>query len=354
MLVSFLKNLIRPPKTPVMDDALTLARDLQAGGQHAEAIKVLDALVEYQPDCVEALVLRGAVKRAAGDPEAGLADLESALAMDPDDAACLHELAVTAHLRGDDALALEHCARSRRAAPDFAPPRFLQAQIILGGESYMATLGRIHAYLSPRTYIEIGIFQGESLRLAKPPTIAIGVDPNPKLLVPPADNQRVFAETSDAFFAGHDLRTEFGDLPVDLAFIDGMHHFEYALRDFAHIERHCTRDSTILIHDCYPLDRETARRDGSPPFWSGDVWRLIVLLKKYRPDLAIHTIGAPPTGLGLVRRLDPESRFLSDNHDRLCEEFLALDYAYLDDDKPGKLNLVDNDWDKVRALLVAS
>jgi len=85
--------------------------------------------------------------------------------------------------------------------------------------------------------------------------------------------------------------------------------------------------------------------------WSGDIWRLIVLLKKYRPDLSISTIGTPPTGLGLVRNLDPNSRFLFDHNDRLCEEFLALDYSYLDEDMPGKLNLFPNEWGKIRALI---
>ncbi len=238
--------------------------------------------------------------------------------------------------------------------PGFAKPRWLQAQIVLGGEYYFDILKRIHAQVQPRTYVEIGVFKGESLRLATPPTQAIAIDPEPQLVFPPGANQRVFTETSDAFFAGRDLRIEFGGLPVDLAFIDGMHHFEFALRDFANLERYCARGSTILIHDCYPLDRETARRDGSPPFWSGDIWRLIVLLRKYRSDLAIHTIGTPPTGLGLVRNLDPESRFLTENHDQLCQEFLALDYAYLDDDKAGKLNLVTNDWEEIRALLGVS
>jgi hypothetical protein len=45
-----------------------------------------------------------------------------------------------------------------------------------------------------------------------------------------------------------------------------------------------------------------------------------------------------------VRNLDPESPFLVDNHGRLCEEFLNLDYAYLDDDKPGKFGLAAGDW----------
>ena len=130
--------------------------------------------------------------------------------------------------------------------------------------------------------------------------------------------------------------------------------FEFALRDFANLERYCSRESTILIHDCYPLDRETAGREGSPSFWSGDIWRLIVLLKKYRADLAIHTIGTPPTGLGMVRNLDPNSHVLTKNHDQLCQEFLALDYAYLNDDKAKKLNLVTNNWEAIRALLGAS
>jgi len=31
---------------------------------------------------------------------------------------------------------------------------------------------------------------------------------------------------------------------------------------------------------------------------------------------------------------NPQSRVLVDHHDALCQEFLALDYSYLDDDKP--------------------
>ena len=85
-------------------------------------------------------------------------------------------------------------------------------------------------------------------------------DPEPRLARPPAANHKIFAQTSDAFFASHDLGSELGGVPVDLAFIDGMHHFEYALRDFTNLERFCTRVSVILIHDCYPFDRETAER----------------------------------------------------------------------------------------------
>ena len=351
MLLNFLKDLIGGRKAPVEEDVLRRARELINGSRHGEAVDLLTTLIEYKPNCVDALVLRGAAKRIGGRAKEGLADLTHAAALAPDNSPCLYELAAAWYALGENRLALEYCERARQVAPGFTTPRWLQAQIILGGEYYFTVLERIHAHVKPRTYVEIGVFKGESLRLATPPTQAIGIDPEPQLGFPPAANQRVFAETSDAFFAGRDLRVEFGGLPVDLAFIDGMHHFEFALRDFANLERYCTRGSIILIHDCYPLDRQTARRDGSPPFWSGDIWRLIVLLRKYRPDLAIHTIGTPPTGLGLVRNLDPGSRFLTENHDRLCQEFLALDYAYLDEDKAGKLNLVTNEWEKIRAIL---
>jgi hypothetical protein len=147
------------------------------------------------------------------------------------------------------------------------------------------------------------------------------------------------------------VRAELGGLPVDMAFIDGMHHFEFALRDFINIERLCTPDSVILIHDCYPLNRVTAGRERKTVFWSGDIWRLLLLLRKHRPDLEVRTIGASPTGLAMITRLDPDSRLLEERLDALTAEYLALDYAALEGDKDGALNLFPNDWGKILACL---
>ena len=263
------------------------------------------------------------------------------------------DTAVACYKRGESRRALEYCELTLRMDPDFAEACDLKAQIILGGERYTQVMARIFEQLRPRTYVEVGVAQGGTLKLATPPTIAIGIDPEPLLASPPPPNHRIYAETSDVFFASHDLRAELGGLPVDLAFIDGMHHFEFALRDFMNLERTCTAQSTILIHDCYPLNRASADRDRRGRFWSGDIWRLIVLLGKYRPDLSVHTIGAPPTGLGVVRGLDPASRVLQENYGRLCREFLALDYSCLDQDKEKKLNLFPNDPAKIRTLLGA-
>jgi hypothetical protein len=238
----------------------------------------------------------------------------------------------------------------RRAARQLSTD-LRKAQARCPGDWYFKVLTRVYEAVRPRTYLEIGVATGESLRLVPAPTLAVGIDPEPRIAGPLAPNQRVFAETSDAFFAAHDVRAEFGGLPIDLAFIDGMHHFEYALRDFANVERHCTPQSTILIHDTYPLDRATAERDRQRMFWTGDIWRLVLLLKRHRPALAIHTIATAPTGLTLIRNLDPGSRLLVERHDELVQEFLAVDYAAIEHDMPGALNLFPNDWGKVRALL---
>jgi len=351
MLFKVIRTLVGRRSTPADEDVLRLVRELLGRSQHEDAIDILTTLLEYKPDSVEGLILCGVAKREVGRLQDSRTDLARATALAPDNPYGLYEMAATAHALGDNRNAVEYCERARRIVPEFNKPFALQAKIRFGGEYYLDVLARIIDHVRPRTYAEIGIFQGESLRLARPPTLAIGIDPEPRLTEPLGDNHKVFAETSDAFFESRDLRAEFGGLPVDLAFVDGMHHFEVALRDFANLERNSTRDSTILIHDCYPLDRDSAGREPRLSNWSGDIWRLIVLLKKYRSDLTIHTIGTAPTGLGFVRNLDPSSRFLIENYDRLRDEFLDLDYSYLDSEMAEKLNLFPNEWGKIRALL---
>ena len=259
--------------------------------------------------------------------------------------------AAAASRAGDREGAAMLCERALALDALFKPAHELMASLYLHGEKYSALLERIHRHLRPRTSVEIGVESGASLRLALPGTRALGVDPEPKIAFALPPGAQVFAQTSDEFFARPDLGALLGGLPVDLALIDGMHHFEFALRDFMNLERRCAPGAAILIHDVFPHDRTTAQRERVMHFWSGDIWRLVVLLKKYRPDLAIHTIAAPPTGLALVQNLDPASRFIADNLQRLCAEFLALDYGYLEGDRAGKLNLFPNDWERIRPLL---
>jgi hypothetical protein len=225
------------------------------------------------------------------------------------------------------------------------------ARLELPGEDYLQVLGRVHDHLRPHTYVEIGVFRGDTLKLAAPSTRVLGIDPEPHLEDPPGANIRIFKKTSDDFFARHDPIKEFGDQRVDMALIDGMHRFEFALRDFMNIERSCHSRSVIFVHDCYPLDEPSSQREQTPRFWSGDIWRMLILLLKYRPDLNIHTLAAEPTGLGLIMNTDPGSRVIADNYSRLVEEGMQLRYAMLEPDKAGALRRFPNDWSRIRALL---
>jgi hypothetical protein len=249
--------------------------------------------------------------------------------------------------------AIELC-RAATALADYNKAHALLAAIELPGPDYFSLLARIHAYLRPGTYVEIGVARGESLRLAHADTDCIGIDPAPRPKTPPGPRQRIFAEKSDDFFASRDVIAELGGRRIELAFIDGMHRFEFALRDFINIERNCEPSAIVLIHDCYPLDAATATRERNTSFWSGDIWRLILALKKYRPDLKVHTIGTAPTGLGVITNLDPSSRVLSGARDRIITEYLATDYSMLKGRKSELLGLYPNHWPAVRALIDSS
>ena len=215
----------------------------------------------------------------------------------------------------------------------------------------MKLLDRIHCHVLPRTYVEVGIGTGKSLGLALPGTIAVGIDPEPNIRFAIDKSAEVFAEGSDDFFERHDLRQVLRGNELDLAFVDGMHLFEYALRDFFHLERFCHAESTILFHDCKPFDAETSARVQVQNRWTGDVWKILLCLKEYRPELRIATIDVPPTGLVIVRGLDRDSTVLVDHYDEICARYIDMSYSVLDEDKDGKLNLVPDDWNLVRELL---
>lgn len=246
--------------------------------------------------------------------------------------------------------ALQLCRQAVEHA-DYTRAYALISRLTLPGEDYFAVLGRIHRHLQPATYLEIGVAGGESLARALPQTQVIGVDPAPQLPHPLPPQQRLFTCSSDDFFAQHDVRGLFGGHGVGLAFIDGMHRFEYALRDFINIERCCAPGAVILLHDCYPLDARTAQRERQTGFWSGDIWRLVLLLREQRPELVVRTIAAPPTGLGVVFNLQPDSRLLAERLDALIADYLARDFGVLDGHQPEALGLVPNDWPLIRALL---
>ena len=244
--------------------------------------------------------------------------------------------------------ALAECRRALALEADCLAAHVCMARAKLPGEDYLAYLRRFHDALRPRTYLEIGVDAGRTLSLARPPTRAIGVDPALRETPPFLAETRLYAMESDAFFEREAARALAGK-PIDLAFVDGLHLFEQALRDFIHVERHAARGSVVLFHDCLPLDGDTARRQRRTGFWTGDVWKLVPVLEKHRPDLTVFLVPAYPTGLAVATGLDPASRTLSDRFDEIVAEFLPRDWT--DGPQDPKLPLVDNDWPSVLARL---
>jgi Methyltransferase domain len=244
-------------------------------------------------------------------------------------------------------------SRSALQLGDHALARKLLARLELPGDEYFEVLRRMHRYLKPKNYVEIGIWKGKSLRLAAPDTRVLGIDPAPRLKRPAGAHMQIFSETSDDFFSNHQLSELLGGEALELALIDGMHKFEYALRDFINLERYSKPGTIILFHDCYPVDEPSAERERKTLFWSGDIWRVILLLKKYRPDLSVHTILTPPSGLGMVLNPNSRSTVLSERLEQIVAEGFAMTYAALAAGKAELLNGCPNKWSKIRELLDA-
>ncbi len=225
------------------------------------------------------------------------------------------------------------------------------AYLRMPGDGYLVWLDRLYRRFAPETVIEIGVYEGSSLALARPPTVAIGVDPNPIVATPLSAETHLFAQTSDEFFAGRHAQTVLAGRPVSVAFIDGLHLFEQALKDFIGLEALCGPRSVLLLHDTVPLDEATQTRAQATQFHTGDVWKVVLCLKHYRPELEIFTIATAPTGLTVVTGLDPASRVLSERYDEAVARFVDVPFATIEGNLETALNIVPNEWETVRSRL---
>ncbi|MGY2048538.1 class I SAM-dependent methyltransferase [Methylobacterium sp. JK268] len=184
--------------------------------------------------------------------------------------------------------------------------------------------------------MEIGVSSGDNFQNIKC-VEGIGIDPSFEISRNITENKKVvvlYQTTSDEFFARNRLRFIF-TRKIDLAFLDGMHLYEFLLRDFMNVESISGKNSIIAMHDCLPLNTIMASRDASevttksentrfPHWWTGDVWKIVPILRKYRPDLKIELLNCYPTGLVVVRGLNPRSRVLKSNYDSIIREFDAI------------------------------
>jgi hypothetical protein len=191
-------------------------------------------------------------------------------------------------------------------------------------------LSSVHAVYKPRNYLEIGINDGRGLRRSK--TRTIGVDPAFKITAEFECDVQMVKATSDDFFARENPIARFPEGVIDFAFIDGLHIFEFALRDFMNTERLSAPSSVIIFDDMLPRTVEEAARDRVTLNWAGDVYKVITVLERYRPDLVVVPLDTEPTGLLLVMGADPTNTVLKDKYDEILAEFVVKDPQPVPDD----------------------
>jgi glycosyltransferase involved in cell wall biosynthesis len=214
---------------------------------------------------------------------------------------------------------------------------------------YNTTVNERHIIINALTkqhhnYLEIGIENGYTFSkthfLHK-----VGVDPDPKCDI--LDNIEIHKCTSDDYFNNinisdnksvdsDDCIENIKPQNFDVIFIDGMHHCENVLRDFNNSINVLTKDGTIFVDDCIPLNYNEQLKIPIRHYyenkilkygeeWTGDVWKFVYhLLKNYKDKITVryfHNINYR----GIVRIQIKEQFQVVVSYDKLN------DYNYFDD-----------------------
>jgi hypothetical protein len=206
-----------------------------------------------------------------------------------------------------------------------------QQSLEFSGLSYVEMLWWIDKLLGPRNYLEIGTGGGHALTQISCDAVCIDPDFQIRQNVLGARRRTMFfQDSSDMVFQDEDMRRHFPH-GIDLIFLDGLHLFEALLRDFINVERLANERSVVVLHDCLPINTrmtERLRRDGQDEedpatrgFWTGDVWKILLILKRYRSDLSLCFLDCGPTGLVVCTGLKPRNPILSEQYDHILAEF---------------------------------
>lgn len=192
-----------------------------------------------------------------------------------------------------------------------------------GVEHYLKTLKYIHQEIKPTNYLEIGVRQGNSLKLSQCPTIA--VDPDPDFDLGRFENTDFFESTSDFFFENNE--DAINNQGIHLAFIDGMHLCEFVLRDFINIEAHSNENTMVVIDDIFPNHEVQADRERKSRVWTGDVWKMLLCFKRFRADLKLTMLDTAPTGLLIVTGLNSMNKYLVNQYNPIVNQLKAMDIS---------------------------
>jgi hypothetical protein len=168
-------------------------------------------------------------------------------------------------------------------------------------------------------YLEIGVFNGHIFFRIRS-HFKVAVDPAFKfdalrkigkiILNPNNLFNQYFEKTADDFFA-QDAAQVFSNKPIQVALIDGMHEYEFALRDIENTLGYLSDDGVIIVHDCNALTKESSSsysdwiRGPGVGTWNGNIWKTILHLRSLRGDLTAFVLDCDH-GLGIVTKRKPE------------------------------------------------
>ena len=166
-----------------------------------------------------------------------------------------------------------------------------------------------------KNYLEIGVFDARVFFKIKS-KFKIAVDPEFKFsqwkkITRTVTNpfnlyNQYFEKTSDSFFAD-DAPELFQNDPVQIAFIDGMHEYAFALRDIENALQYLTDDGVIVVHDCNPQTKEAEvsfadwKKRNYIGTWNGDVWKSILHIRSNRKDVTAFVLDTDE-GLGVITK----------------------------------------------------
>lgn len=198
-----------------------------------------------------------------------------------------------------------------------------------------------------KNYLEIGVFNGHIFFRVKS-RFKLAVDPEFRfsqgrkilktILNPFNLYNRYFPMTSDAFFE-QEAPAVLAGRQIDLALIDGMHEYDFALRDVENTLHYLSAGGVIVMHDCNPQTAEASdsfadwKARNFAGTWNGDVWKTIMLLRT-RDDLRVSVLDCDH-GLGIVTRGKPEKTLAFSP-----DEIARFSYADLEQNRRVWLNLL--------------
>jgi hypothetical protein len=132
----------------------------------------------------------------------------------------------------------------------------------------------------------------------------------------------MYPMTSDDFFNGPWPAERSADAPFDLVYIDGMHLFEYALRDFMGALKYANEKTVIVFDDVLPYSAAIAGREPIEGDWTGDVWKVVPLIEDH-VDSVTALVNVWPTGAFVAwdwESIPDTLEYLTENYDALVRD----------------------------------